>query len=116
MEKIKITNLMLIKARQKSIELGKLKNSILNGNGNFAGFLGEFIVAKKLTNGRIRNTYNYDIELNSGLTVDVKTKQTTVNPLPNYDCSVAKYNTKQTCDIYCFTRILKDYSCGWILG
>jgi hypothetical protein len=29
---------------------------------------------------------------------------------------VAALNTKQACDIYVFTRVLKDMTKGWILG
>jgi hypothetical protein len=37
-------------------------------------------------------------------------------PEPHFDCSVSDYNTKQKCDNYIFTRVLGDYSKGWVLG
>ena len=49
-------------------------------------------------------------------TIDVKTKRTTVTPKPDYDCSVAAFNTKQKCDKYVFVRVLNDLTKGWILG
>lgn len=110
-----ISNEMILYARDKAIELGKLNNSILNGGGNFAGFLGE-VLANSYLKGSFVNTMNYDIVLNDGTKVDVKSKQTTVIPKEDYECSVAKYNTKQECDIYLFTRIKKDLSKGWLLG
>jgi hypothetical protein len=43
MKEVIVSDKMFLAARKKSIELGKLKNSILNGNGNLTGFIGEFI-------------------------------------------------------------------------
>ena len=40
--------------------MGKLNNSILNGAGNIAGFIGEQISLKVL-GGQWNNTYDYDI-------------------------------------------------------
>jgi hypothetical protein len=34
----------------------------------------------------------------------------------HYDCSVSSHNIDQKCDIYVFARVLKNFSCGWILG
>jgi len=102
-------------AKMKAAEMGTLNNSILKGDGNLIGFIGEEL-AQKVIGGRIQNSYDYDIILASGKTVDVKTKKTTVTPKDNYDCSVASYNTKQKCDYYCFVRVKDDLSCGWVLG
>ena len=115
MIKVTISDEMLVKAKQKATELGKLNNSILKGDGNLIGFLGEE-VANDILKGNIKNSYDYDIILNTGKTVDVKTKKTTVEPKQYYDCSVAAFNTKQKCDYYCFVRIKDDLSCGWFLG
>lgn len=114
MIEVQITKDMLYEAQDKASELGILNHSILMGKGNFTGFLGEQ-VALKVLGGEWCNTYNYDIILD-GKRIDVKTKQTTVKPLPHYECSVAAYNTKQDCDEYAFVRVLKDYTVGWFLG
>jgi len=114
MIEVKITKDMLYEASEKASELGILNHSILMGKGNFTGFLGEQI-ALQVLGGEWCNTYNYDIILD-GKRIDVKTKQTTVKPLPHYECSVAAYNTKQDCDDYAFVRVLKDYTIGWFLG
>ena len=114
MIEVVVTNDMLIAAREKAVEMGKIHNSILKGGGNVAGFIGELIVLKVL-GGEWSNTYDYDILLGK-IKIDAKTKQTSVKPLPHYECSIAKFNTKQDCDYYAFTRVKKDFSVGWYLG
>lgn len=116
MIEVQITPDMVEKAQQQAVEMGKLRNSILQGAGNLAGFLGEQ-VAQKVLGGFIDNTYDHDIMLDDFVTtVDVKTKQCKSKPLPHYDCSVADYNTKQKCDYYCFVRVKTDFTVGWYLG
>lgn len=105
---------MLIKAREKTVEMGKLYNSILRGKGNMSGFIGEQL-ALKVLGGAWENTYDYDLKVND-IRIDVKTKQTSVKPLPHYECSIAAFNTKQDCDGYAFVRVLNDFSVGWFLG
>ena len=115
MQEVEITLDMIDKARSKSTEMGVLKNSIIRGSGNIAGFVGEQIALQCL-GGEWQNTYEYDILMPDGKRIDVKTKQTSVAPLPDYDCSIAKYNTKQKCDSYAFVRVKKDLTVGWYLG
>lgn len=106
---------MLIEARDKAAAMGKLYNSITSGAGNIAGFIGEEI-ARQVLGGKLDNTYDYDLILDSGVTIDVKTKQTSVKPLETYECSIAKLNTTQRCDYYCFVRVKNDFTVGWYLG
>lgn len=115
MIQINISLEMLDRARTKASSLGSLRNSITNGDGNLIGFLGEEI-AHSVLGGYINNSYDYDIVLDDGMTVDVKTKKTSVPPKDHYECSVAAFNTKQQCDMYCFVRVKSDLSCGWFLG
>ena len=115
MKEIKVSLDMIENARIKSTEMGKLHNSILKGGGNLAGFIGEQIALECL-GGEWHNTYSYDIILPDGKKVDVKTKQTSVKPLPEYDCSIAKFNTKQECDMYAFVRCKIYLTIGWYLG
>jgi hypothetical protein len=110
-----ISPTMLVEARDKAAAMGKLRNSIINGAGNIAGFIGEAI-AQQVLGGSLANTYDYDLVLDDGRTVDVKTKQTSVKPLETYDCSIANLNTTQRCDLYCFVRVKNDFSVGWYLG
>ena len=115
MIEIKITPEMLTAATRKAEELGKLRNSITKGEGNIAGFLGEQVVEKAL-GYKISNTRDYDVILPDGKTGDVKTKRCAFKPKPEFECSIAKYNTKQDCDVYVFVRVQNDYSKAWILG
>ena len=115
MQEIEITLDMIDKARVKAKDMGRLNNSILQGRGSVAGFIGEQIALHCL-GGTWENTYEYDIILPDGSKVDVKTKQTSVTPLPEYDCSVANFNTKQECDMYAFVRVKGDFTVGWYLG
>lgn len=115
MIEVVITGEMLVTARDKAAEMGKLRNSIINGAGNIAGFIGEAI-AQQVMGGVLTNTYEYDLILDNGKTVDVKTKQTSVKPLDTYECSIAGLNTIQECDYYAFVRVKNDFSVGWFLG
>jgi hypothetical protein len=115
MEKVLITKEMILLAEKKAKAMGVLKNSIEEGEGNIAGFVGE-MVANHVLDSKITNTFDYDIITDDGIKIDVKTKRCTSAPKPNYDCSVSDSNPTQQCDYYCFVRVLEDYSCGWFLG
>jgi hypothetical protein len=115
MKEVVISPAMLVEARDKAAEMGQLRNSIIRGAGNIAGFIGEAI-AQQVLGGELFNTYDYDLVLPDGTKVDVKTKQTGYVPLPTYDCSIAALNTKQDCDYYAFVRVKNDFSVGWYLG
>ena len=115
MIEIKVPDDTLLEARRQAVEMGKLHNSITKGQGNVAGFVGELVTAD-LLGATQQNTYDYDLVLANGQTVDVKTKRTSVTPLPHYDCSVAKLSGHQTCDHYAFVRVKNDYSTAWFLG
>ena len=119
MKEIEISDKQLIKARQMSVDMGTLNNSITKGQGNIVGFLGELIVADHF-DAEQDNTFEHDLLLHGydgeNYTIDVKSKKCTSAPKPYYECSIAAYNTKQDCDIYVFTRILSNLHKGWILG
>lgn len=115
MIEVTITADMLVSARDKAVGMGRLRNSIINGAGNIAGFIGEDI-AQQVLGGVLVNTYDYDLLMDNGLKLDVKTKQTSVTPLPTYSCSIAAMNIEQDCDYYCFVRVKNDFSVGWYLG
>ena len=115
MIEVVVTGDMLVEARDKAAEMGRLRNSIINGAGNIAGFIGEAIT-QQVMGGVLVNTYEYDLILCNGKTVDVKTKQTSVKPLETYECSIAGLNATQECDYYAFVRVKNDFSVGWFLG
>jgi hypothetical protein len=114
MVELEIKKEWLEDARKKANEMGRLKHSILKGNGNITGFVGEFMVSNYLK-ARIENTYDYDI-VKYDIKIDVKSKKCTSIPKPEYDCSVPAYNTRQNCDYYVFTRIMDNFETGWICG
>jgi hypothetical protein len=115
MVEIKFTDEEITKAQKMADEMGALRNSITKGKGNLIGFMGE-IAALRVYGGVQNNTKDYDLILPDGRKADVKSKKTTATPLPHYDCSVADYNTRQSCDIYIFTRIWPEEKIGWVLG
>ena len=102
-------------AKRKSLIQGELNNSITRGAGSLSGYLGEMIVVSVL-GGSHSNTFDYDVVLEDGTTIDVKTKRCSSPPKVYYSCSVAKLSAKQDCDMYAFTRIKNDMSVGWYLG
>lgn len=120
MIEVEITDDMINRSRRKAKEMGRLQNSITMGTGNLVGFIGEEIavhVLKKLNQRHVihLNTYDYDI-LVDDIRVDVKTKSTSVAPLPHYSSSVASFNTIQKCDVYAFVRVKKDLTTAWWCG
>jgi hypothetical protein len=116
---MKITKNIIEYATLKSIQMGNLNNSITNGEGNIAGFIGEILALKalKLTGSNLKSSssYEYDILDNQNISWDVKTKRRTVKPQPYHNCTVADYNTKQKCDRYIFVS-LYNLDEGFILG
>lgn len=118
MIEFKITDEMVRIAWAKSRDMGKLKKSITEGDGNIAGFIGEQ-VANLVIGGKIENSKDFDIVGPDGLTYDVKTKRCTSEPLPHYECSVAAFNVIQKCDRYAFVRVEHidgKYTRAWYLG
>tara|TARA_R110002020_G_scaffold358178_1_gene570432 strand:+ start:439 stop:930 length:492 start_codon:yes stop_codon:yes gene_type:complete len=109
------TKAQVKRAEKMAAEMGQLRNSITRGKGNIIGFLGEIVLADHF-GWEQANTYDYDLVLPNGKTVDVKSKQCRSIPRPEYECSISSYNTKQACDYYAFTRIKSDYSVLWFCG
>ena len=102
-------------SKSRAIKMGIINNSIMQGEGSIAGFVGEYITADIL-DGEVMDTYDYDILLRNYDTVDVKTKRVSSAPRDYYSCSVANYNTIQKCSYYAFTRVLNNMSKAWYLG
>ena len=78
MIQVEITEEMKKRAWAKSREMGVIKNSIMKGDGNIAGFIGEE-VANVVIEGNISNTYDYDIVDKNDIKYDVKTKDAPQN-------------------------------------
>ena len=102
-------------ALKEASELGALRKSITGGAGNWAGFLGEIVVANYL-DVKKANTYEYDLVSKKEKTYDVKTKRCKSKPLPDYTVSVCALNTNQKCDDYIFVRVDNELTTAWILG
>jgi len=114
MKEIQILPHHIQKAKTLANELGTLRNSITAGDGNLAGFVGEVVMAEVL-DACHSNTYDSDLLWND-ISIDVKTKRTTVAPKDYYECSIAAYNTKQKCDLYAFCRVNANMDTLWFLG
>lgn len=115
---VDITPDMLERAEFKANQMGVLRNSIRQGKGNLAGFLGEEIVLSAWGGSLSHNTYQHDVEF-EGTTFEVKTKDRTVRPRIDYEASVANFNARQQADFYVFTSLLRvglDYTTGYIIG
>jgi hypothetical protein len=108
------TEKQIDEAKRRAAAMGAIRNSITEGAGNMAGFIGEIIVGEYL-GAEFKSTKDYDIVYNN-YTVDVKTKVTTAPPLPHYMCSIAATSTHQECDWYVFCRWHKYKKVLYVLG
>ena len=84
------------------------------------GYIGERIVMDFLKISKDSDNYDYDLISKKGNKIEVKTISCKSKPKMNYLCTVNSHDSnsmhKQKADVYIFTRILNDYSKGWILG
>jgi len=124
LEVIPISVEMSERARHRAEAMGSLPNSVIKGQGNLTGFLGEEIVmesAKKRRNVKLLDDYNGDLLIN-GRIIEVKSQVQRVErmPAPNYLVNVLSESVHQTPEFYIFTRILERtdyyYPHGWICG
>ena len=115
MKQFKISDNTLQRVKERAAKLPLLNNSIRSGKGTIVAYIGEEVV-KRVLNGEIKDTYDYDIVYSNNFKIDVKTKERTVAPRSNYNCTVADFNTKQDCDEYAFVSVLNDHSKAWYLG
>lgn len=95
---------LLSDAREWAEELGALRGSIEDGDGNVAGRYAELVFTEAF-GGTIADHYEYDVSYN-GLALDIKTKRRTVAAKPHYEASIADWNTEQDCDLYFFASVL----------
>lgn len=101
-------------ASAEAEEMGSLKGSIEDGDGNYAGIFAE-VLFTEYVGGTRENTYNYDVIYNDKK-IDIKTKRRSVTPEPYYECSISDFNTEQDCDLYYFVSVRYDYSKATLLG
>lgn len=85
-----------------------IRNSILNGYGILAGFIGELHYQKMFPGSVSANidqpNYTHDV-LHDGRRVEVKTKQRTVQCEVYHDASIAASNPNQNPDLYAFMSV-----------
>jgi hypothetical protein len=110
------------RARKEGTALGKLHGSVTGGRGNTAGMLGEILAHKLLGGERVGDKcFAYDLILENGLTVDVKTGRGEKEPQPHYVARVYAPEGKRDivgskCDVYFFLRANSSHTTAWILG
>lgn len=81
--------------------------------GNRVGCLGEAVVLSLLDAAGIAYSHDdettHDIRLNSGWSIEVKTKDRTVPPKPDYDCTLPLYNhDHQRADCFVFVSLKRS--------
>lgn len=109
-------------ARKEAKQMGELRNSFTKGRGNDVGMMGEILAQLQIGGERVGNQiYAYDIVLDNGLTVDVKTTSSDSLPQPHYTARV--YGSEQQkeklctkCDVYYFVRCNRSLSSAYLLG
>jgi hypothetical protein len=111
---------LLDEAMARAADLGKLRNSIREGEGNTVGYIGE-AVFNELFGGMLEEDkeklYQYDVLHPELGKVEVKTKSTGVNYVKeHYEGSVAAFNPNQECDNYVFMRVNEDLRKAWFCG
>ena len=74
MRKLKATKDEIKKAADMAADMGVLNNSLTKGDGSQAGFLAEIVVARHI-GATQANTYDYDLIMPDGRTIDVKVKE-----------------------------------------
>lgn len=108
---------MISLAKIRAKKMPRLKNSIRNGGGNVVGCLGEIALNELLLGNLVSHTvFDYDIMYRGGTKIEVKSKDTTVEPQADFEASLNNHNTKQKCDIYAFCRVKRDLSVAWLCG
>lgn len=104
--------------KKRAVELADdyaYKNSMRGTEANLVGAVGEIVVLDwlqlTLRPAMFAHTPQYDILMDTEdpYTIDVKTKERSVVPLPDYDATVPAYNHDyQKPDIFIFTSLLRD--------
>jgi hypothetical protein len=111
-----IPDWMYAEAISRSNQLKILNNSITNGEGNVAGYIGQQAFVQ-LFDGKDVDTFDYDILHPELGRVEVKTKRQNVNYVNlNFEGSIADYNPNQNYDYVAFFRVNIDQKKGWFCG
>lgn len=104
MIEIGFTEAMIQSAVKRALGLGRLNNSVTEGAGNVAGYIGEDAVARHLGANR-DDQYSHDLLMYDGRRIEVKTKRRSVKPLPYYEVTVGESSRHQNPDVYAFVSL-----------
>ena len=115
-----------VPAQRRADATPELHRSMRGPRANEVGAMGELVAARYLSAIGAEfledSTIDHDL-LVGGLTVDVKTKERTVPPLPHYECTVGGVSARQRPQVYLFVSLLgapgvgcDRFTRGWILG
>lgn len=133
-KKYQIEPWMADEADARAAKIPKLKGSIMGPLAKIQGCLGEILVEhlfKSMDDDVISELTKttHDYSTSDGYTFEVKTKNRTVAPKPDFDCTIYKYNHDwQMPDFYVFTSLQRDrgddtyktsaigYHTGYIVG
>ena len=107
---VDITSEHRIRAEEVLMTLPVYRGSHRGGAANQVGVLGEVVARETLELLGISMTpifkTTHDFELRTGRRVEVKTKDRTVPPRPDYECSIPQYNhDHQDVDYYVFVSL-----------
>ena len=103
MQSLKFNQKMIGQASLWAADIGRIKNSITKGRGNYAGRLGELALAKHL-GVEVEDSKAYDI-IYEGKKIEVKTKRRAVEPQPDYTVNIAATSLHQKPDTYAFLSL-----------
>lgn len=113
---VKVTKEMLAIAKEKAEQMGCLnRHSMMKGERNIEGVLGELAALTFLPNAVWQDTHDYDLTVGK-ITIDVKTKRLTRKPRLYYDCSIYGYNPNQNCHLYLFAGVDPEHTKVWLNG
>lgn len=128
--KIAISSAIITKTLEIVKTLPIYRKSHRKEQANFVGTMGEVVVMEYLETLQIKYdkdyTVNNDISI-KGHTVDIKTKERSVSPLPHYECTVPAYlEEAQLPEFYIFVSLERSKNpvtsdvnrihTAWILG
>ena len=103
MQSLKFNQKMIGQASLWAADIGRIKNSITKGRGNYAGRLGELALAKHL-GVEVEDSKDYDI-IHDGKKIEVKTKRRAVKPKTDYTVNIAATSLHQKPDTYAFLSL-----------
>jgi hypothetical protein len=115
---VPVTEDILRVCKSRADNLGELRGSIRKGKGNLVGYIGQESVERAICGVTREDTYDYDLKC-GGYRIEVKSKDRSVPPRPEYECSVAEMNHTQAADYYVFVSVFRPmsgYETAYILG